>query len=140
TVMNTATNPRTGGAAAADAGGRDPAPGPAASGTAGSGGGDDSGPGGEESDPGAAGLDLRSRPQKLLDGLVGACKVALASGSLPAAGGLRPQVMVTIDYRDLLASLRDTGAGGAAGDGTHAATGTLLFTGPVTAATVRKIA
>ena len=50
-------------------------------------------------------LDLRSRPQKRLDGLVGACKVALAAGTLPAAGGLRPQVMVTIDYRDLLARL-----------------------------------
>ena len=50
-------------------------------------------------------LDLRSRPQKLLDGLVGACKVALAAGTLPAAGGLRPQVMATIDYRDLLTRL-----------------------------------
>ena len=50
-------------------------------------------------------LDLRTRPQKRLDGLVGAAKVALAAGTLPAAGGLRPQVMVTIDYRDLLARL-----------------------------------
>ncbi len=56
-------------------------------------------------DPGAGGLDLRSRPQRLLDGLVGACKLALATGQLPAAGGLRPQVMVTIDYRDLLTRL-----------------------------------
>ena len=98
-------------------------------------------------------LDLRSRPQKLLDGLVGACKAALAAGSLPAAGGLRPQVMVTIDYRDLLARLGECGwcRGGRPGNGWHGRrpgpgrrtfehTGTLLFTGPVTASTVRKIA
>ncbi|MDP9983511.1 hypothetical protein J2W14_002932 [Pseudarthrobacter oxydans] len=100
-------------------------------------------------------LDLRSRPQKLLDGLVGAAKVALAAGTLPAAGGLRPQVMVTIDYRDLLTRLGH-GAGPSDGptDGdvqgtaggpfrpgvTPEHTGNLLFTGPVTASTVRKIA
>ncbi|WP_237563227.1 HNH endonuclease signature motif containing protein [Arthrobacter sp. H-02-3] len=122
-----------------------------------------------EEDPGAAGLDPRSRAQRLLDGLVGACGIALATGGLPAAGGLRPQVMVTIDYRDLLARLGTTtdaqagpaeaqetaGAGstaavaGGAADETGAAfrpagavreTGSLLFTGPVTASTVRKIA
>ena len=95
-------------------------------------------------------LDLRSRPQKLLDGLVGACKVALAAGTLPAAGGLRPQVMVTIDYRDLLTRLghdrrrhprrparhRQTPST----PSTTEHTGNLLFTGPVTASTVRKIA
>jgi hypothetical protein len=101
-------------------------------------------------------LDLRSRPQKGLDGLVGACKVALAAGTLPAAGGLRPQVMVTIDYRDLLARLGNiTGAANLPGDSPKgntttglafqpgapmAHTGTMLFTGPVTASTVRKIA
>ena len=101
-------------------------------------------------------LDLRTRPQKLLDGLVGASKIALAGGDLPAAGGLRPQVMVTIDYRDLLARLghidgiSDAGLQSTAA-GTFATapfqpgqameqTGTLLFTGPVTASTVRKIA
>ena len=47
---------------------------------------------------------------KLLDGLVGACKAALATGGLPAAGGLRPQVMATIDYRDLLTRLGTTPA------------------------------
>ncbi len=106
---------------------------------------------GAEEDPGAAGLDLRSRAQKLLDGLVGGCKVALAAGALPAAGGLRPQVMVTIDYRDLLTRLgtpaegtaATEAAGGAGSDLTTRAvqeTGSLLFTGPVTASTVRKIA
>ncbi len=57
-------------------------------------------------------LDRRTRPQRLLDGLVGACKAALATGTLPAAGGLRPQVMVTIDYRDLLDRLEHTTAQG----------------------------
>ena len=82
-------------------------------------------------------LDQRSRPQKLLDGLIGACKAALASGKLPAAGGLRPQVMVTIDYRDLLDRLDRPGGGIG---GRNPGTGNLTFTGPVTASTVRKIA
>ncbi|QDY89637.1 DUF222 domain-containing protein [Arthrobacter sp. UKPF54-2] len=127
TVMNTATNPRTGG------------------GTAGN----------EAADGFVPNqLDRRSRPQKHLDGLVGGCKVAMASGGLPAAGGLRPQVMVTIDYRDLLerlTRLTDTeeaatldGTGDAGGPGTgpfgFTGTGTMAFTGPVTAATIRKIA
>ncbi len=111
TVMNTAANPRVGATGRAGASGdEDPDAGAA-----------------------AAGLDRRSRPQMLLDGLVGACKAALASGTLPAAGGLRPQVMVTIDYRDLLARLEEAGS-------STAHTGTLMFTGPVTASTVRKIA
>ena len=159
TVMNNATNPRTthtetpaapgdeegaalGGAAACEG----------SSGAAGA-------AGTPENDPGAACLDLRSQPQKRLDGLVGAAKVALATGSLPAAGGLRPQVMVTIDYRDLLARLEhltgDADQPGTSPDDTTASeataspfrpgapkghTGTMLFTGPVTASTVRKIA
>ncbi|MGO4191853.1 DUF222 domain-containing protein [Arthrobacter sp. YAF17] len=82
-------------------------------------------------------LDQRTRPQRLLDGLVGACKAALAAGDLPAAGGLRPQVMVTIDYRDLLERVGGTEAE-ARGPGSNV--GTLMFTGPVTASTVRKIA
>ncbi|MET3952052.1 DUF222 domain-containing protein [Arthrobacter sp. UYEF36] len=153
TVMNTATNPRTG---APQTPGTPEAPGTAAAGEGSAGGpaaaaatlsagasteaspwadaGNDGG-----NDGGSAGvdvpLDLRSRPQKHLDGLVGACKAALAAGTLPAAGGLRPQVMVTIDYRDLLARLGSGDSGQAMGQ-----TGTLLFTGPVTASTVRKIA
>ncbi|QDW29771.1 DUF222 domain-containing protein [Arthrobacter sp. KBS0702] len=156
TVMNTATNPRT---AAAGAGGAE-----------GESGGSDTA---ADADSASAAdgfvpnlLDRRSRPQKLLDGLVGGCKAALASGGLPAAGGLRPQVMVTIDYRDLLDRLHqltDAGeagklegtvdaakfgwAGDARGPGADATgpfgfagTGTMAFTGPVTAATIRKIA
>ncbi|MGY3380253.1 hypothetical protein ACVWYS_002210 [Arthrobacter sp. TE12231] len=106
-----------------------------------------------EEDPGAAGLDPRSRAQRLLDGLVGACGIALATGGLPAAGGLRPQVMVTIDYRDLLTRLgttpdaqtgpaegQETAGGAFRPAGAVRETGALLFTGPVTASTVRKIA
>ncbi|MDQ0756698.1 HNH endonuclease signature motif containing protein [Arthrobacter sp. B3I4] len=130
TVMNAASNPRLGTVAESDGTGK------AASGGTSSG----SEAGSEKPDathswdkePAAAPLDLRSRPQKLLDGLVGACKVALASGGLSASGGLRPQVMVTIDYRDLLERL-----GGPSGP---AGAGTMLFTGPISAATVRKIA
>ncbi|ABK02821.1 HNH endonuclease [Arthrobacter sp. FB24] len=106
TVMNTATNPRT-----------QPE---AAEGTDGT-------------ISGEGDLDRRTRPQQLLDGLVGAAKTALATGNLPAAGGLRPQVMVTIDYRDLLDTL-EQGTPGTPG------TGSFAFTGPVTASTVRKIA
>ncbi|MFS0716313.1 DUF222 domain-containing protein [Arthrobacter sp. 1P04PC] len=74
-------------------------------------------------------LDLRSVAQKRLDGLVGGCKLALGSGGLPAAGGLRPQVMVTIDYRDLRERIESSEG-----------TASMLFAGPVTASTVRKIA
>ncbi|WP_051533154.1 HNH endonuclease [Arthrobacter sp. 9MFCol3.1] len=161
TVMNTATNPRTGpdagnspagaasggGASAAGVGtpgavraGTGPADAPCAA--------DE--PAAAEEDPSLPALDLRSRPQRLLDGLVGACKAALANGGLPAAGGLRPQVMATIDYRDLLTRLQDS-RGATAGAprrgprsphsaGAPQRTGSLLFTGPVTAGTIRKIA
>src|SRR6478736_7280533 len=145
TVMNTATNPRTSPTAGADGGDDRPDAGGATA------------PGAGTAADGAAGrdadgfvpnqLDRRSRPQKLLDGLVGGCKVALASGGLPAAGGFRPQLMVTIDYRDLLDRLRRHGdtveaeelRGGASPFG-FTGTGTMAFTGPVSAATIRKIA
>lgn len=87
--------------------------------------------------------DLRSRAQKQLDGVVGACKTAMASASLPANGGLRPQVLVTIDYRDLLAKVleRQQAVEDAfQGNGGPAGTASFAFTGPVNAATVRKIA
>ena len=141
TVMNTATNPRTpkgagtgAGTVAGPAEGADVSAGAEASGV--------------NDDTGAAdALDRRSRPQRLLDGLVSGCKAALAAGALPATGGLRPQVMATIDYRDLLQRLRgadghnqgpgspDQGAG-TPGEGT----GTLTFAGPVTASTIRQLA
>lgn len=122
TVMNIGTNPRTGPAAGSQ-------PGPAN--------GSYSADATRDSEAAAEMLDKRSRPQRLLDGLVGACKVALAAGGLPAAGGLRPQVMATIDHRDLFARLGGLGNGVTVGASN---TGTLMFTGPVAASTVRKIA
>jgi hypothetical protein len=53
-------------------------------------------------------LDRRTVAQQRLDGLIGASKAALAAGTLPTTGGLRPQVMVTIGYRDLLNSIQTT--------------------------------
>ncbi|GAA5189898.1 hypothetical protein GCM10023346_05680 [Arthrobacter gyeryongensis] len=126
TAMNTATNPRlqhTTDNDAADGGAADDA---AGTGTG-------SGPA----------LDRRSRAQKLLDGLTGACAVALSTGELPANGGLRPQVMVTIDYRDLLDRLdhvnrldRETPAAAGPRPGSGAST----FQGPLHPSVIRKIA
>jgi len=117
TVMNTATNPRTEGGDTSGSGrAMDPAPAEVSVAV---------------EDGEGRPLDLRSRPQRLLDGLVGACKVALATGGLPTAGGLRPQVMATIDYRDLVQRLGSDNEGG---------TGSLMFTGPITASSIRKIA
>ena len=157
TVMNTATNPRTRTAQKpgpmdnqVDAGDQsDLTNAPA-----------NARPGGSRDD--AASLDRRTRAQKLLDGLLGACKIALATGALPAAGGQRPQIMATIDHRDLLAPLKEAGqlthvrqpeqAGHAGGSQPYrqsalfgqsqpqTGTGSFTFTGPVPAATLRKIA
>ncbi|OOP63779.1 hypothetical protein BMF89_05750, partial [Arthrobacter sp. SRS-W-1-2016] len=97
TAMNTAANPRLQHHTGTGTGGE------GAQGTDSG----DTGPGGDSDSDGAhPGLDRRSRPQKLLDGLVGACSIALATGELPANGALRPQVMVTIDYQDLLNRLQ----------------------------------
>ncbi|GAA5195139.1 HNH endonuclease signature motif containing protein [Arthrobacter gyeryongensis] len=139
TVMNTATNPRS-------CASQEPGPG---DNTVDAGGGSapakDLTAGSLDDD---ASLDRRTRAQKLLDGLLGACKIALATGALPAAGGQRPQVMATIDHRDLLAPLKEagqltflgqSGQAGRAG-GSQQGTGSFTFTGPVSAATLRKIA
>lgn len=137
TVMNVATNPRTGVASCRE-GGTDAAGhgGPAAESRS-EAGTEATGVGDADDVAALERLDQRTRPQRLLDGLVGACKAALAAGVLPSAGGLRPQVMVTVDYRDLLERL-----GGAdletRAPGSNA--GTLMFTGPITASTVRRIA
>ncbi|MCP1411368.1 HNH endonuclease signature motif containing protein [Paenarthrobacter sp. A20] len=105
-------------------------------------------------------LDRRSRAQKLLDGLTGACALAMTTGKLPSNGGLRPQLTVTIDHRDLLEQLTGTGhhqpgtrtqtgtaIGAATGTGTGIGTGTdrlntgtATFTGPMHPNTIRKIA
>ncbi|WP_181032600.1 MULTISPECIES: HNH endonuclease signature motif containing protein [unclassified Arthrobacter] len=100
-------------------------------------------------------LDRRTRPQRLLSGLIAVAKAALATGGVPSSGGLRPQVMVTIDAPSLL---KDFKYGSVvkgldsmnipAGKKTPPQTkdpetvspGSFAFTGPVAAATVRELA
>ncbi|WP_172411748.1 HNH endonuclease signature motif containing protein [Arthrobacter globiformis] len=167
TAMNTATNPRT----------QTPETGHGNGGNAGQSGGGDGASGAPDADavlarwdsPGVPEIDLdhRSQGQKRLDGLVGACQTALTTDALPANGGHRPQILITIDYRDLLArveqwlgqpstaslqgALDAQWAQGAqnpqpASTGpintTHTGGGTALFafSGPVNPATIRKIA
>lgn len=128
TVMNSAANPRgSSGHTAGSIGGR-------VGGTAGGSACD------EERDPSVfvagssaitrshldPGLDPVTRAQSLLDGLVSACKIALASAELPAAGGHRPQVMVTIDYKDLLGETQRAG--------------NAVFAEQITARNIRKLA
>jgi hypothetical protein len=164
TVMNTATNPRTTGTTpAAATGTNDEGTGTGistGSGTTQDGVWNDNNPGPD--------LDRRTRPQKQLDGLVGAAKVALATHTLPTTGGNRPQIIATINYQDLLphhhsaTTGADTGAwngrdpgrgssgsgstitppGPASNTGTSTTTGTgnFVFTGPVAATTLRKLA
>ncbi|MEW1820856.1 DUF222 domain-containing protein [Arthrobacter sp. NPDC080031] len=118
TAMNTAANPRL----------QPDTTGPDTAGT---------GPG-----PGAE-LDRRSRAQKLLDGLTGACALALATGELPANGGLRPQVMVTIDYQDLLKRLergRVERVDGETPANPRLSSGASTFQGPIHPSVIRKIA
>ncbi|MDQ0692801.1 hypothetical protein QF047_003761 [Arthrobacter sp. W4I7] len=175
TVMNTATNPRTTGTADQTATGTTPAAATSTNGSTNEGGtGENEGGTGEEDRTTQDGLwnenntgpdlDRRTRPQKQLDGLVGAAKVALATNALPTTGGNRPQIIATINYQDLLphhhgaTTGADTGAWndpdpgrGSSGTGstptptspaanTGTGTGNFVFTGPVAAATLRKIA
>ncbi|WP_434122448.1 DUF222 domain-containing protein [Paenarthrobacter nitroguajacolicus] len=94
--------------------------------------------------PSGPDLDRRSRAQKLLNGLVGACALAMTTGKLPSNGGLRPQLTVTIDHRDLFEQVThnsrpsDHGNTGAALN--PLSTGTATFTGPIHPNTIRKIA
>ncbi|MCT9871113.1 HNH endonuclease signature motif containing protein [Paenarthrobacter aurescens] len=100
-------------------------------------------------------LDRRTRPQKHLNGLTGACSVAMSTGKLPSNGGLRPQLTVTIDHRDLFERVQDhqqhnqhestgtapkqpgtrthtdTDTDTDTGTGTGTGTGAATFTGPV---------
>lgn len=141
-------------------------------------------------------LERRTRPQKQLDGIIGAVKAGLTTNSLPATGGNRPQIIATINCQDLFPhrpttaggqekaprsggtggapTCTDTSAGHGAGDGAATGTGTgtgtgantgagtgagsgadpstatgtgpnsgagnFVFTGPVAAATLRKLA
>lgn len=108
TVMNTATNPR------------------ATTPTTDSNGWQDTGPD----------VDWRTRSQKQLDGIIGAVKAALTTNTLPATGGNRPQIIATINYRDLFP--RPCTEPGSEKSGTG--TGNFVFTGPVAAAALRKLA
>nr|WP_227453642.1 HNH endonuclease signature motif containing protein [Paenarthrobacter sp. YJN-D] len=93
-------------------------------------------------------LDRRSRAQKLLDGLIGACAVAMTTGKLPSNGGLRPQLTVTIDHHDLFQHLTHTTTSATKETNTTkqprlrntVSTGTATFTGPIHPNTIRKIA
>jgi Domain of unknown function (DUF222)/HNH endonuclease len=78
-------------------------------------------------------LDRRTLSQKQLDGIIGALKAALTTNALPTTGGNRPQILATINYHDLLPDT-PTGAGSATG------AGSFVFTGPVAATTLRKLA
>lgn len=77
-------------------------------------------------------LDSRSRGQRELDGLISALIGAL-SLTTHGDGGVRPQVLVTIDYQTLAGQLQEAGS-----------TGTLIsqaaYTGPVTPQTIRRVA
>ena len=104
TVMNTATNPRRDSVTLQNTG--DP--------TIGGDRADVMAAENEEGDAGVsdAGGDETHRPtrqQSLLDGLVAACRIALSTDRLPAAGGHRPQVMVTISYTDLVGEMERAG-------------------------------
>ncbi len=109
-------------------------------------------------------LDLRTRAQKHLNGLTGACSLAMRTGKLPSNGGLPPQLAVIIDERDLFERLQnhqqhnqhstssgsatglgtgtggDSGSGSGSGSGTRVGTGTATFLGPIHPTTIRKIA
>jgi hypothetical protein len=122
--MNTATNPRTptpGTPTGTDTTGTDAtgtgtdrtdsagtgSDGTNRDGTNGAGAGEQGGPAGWDTpDLPEIPLDHRSQGQKRLDGLVGACQTALTTDTLPANGGHRPQILVTINYRDVLAELQ----------------------------------
>ncbi|ABM06797.1 putative HNH endonuclease domain protein [Paenarthrobacter aurescens TC1] len=142
TAMNAATNPRL---TTTAEGGPDDEPGTGAPAGAATDGTDPDGSGADGraahgTGPGLAGpdLDRRSRAQKLLDGLVGACSVAMSTAKLPSNGGLRPQVTVTIDRRDLFNQLQLSPT--QPGSGNRLSTGTATFLGPIHPNTIRKIA
>lgn len=90
-------------------------------------------------------LERRTRPQQQLDGIISGLKAGLTTSLLPTTGGNRPQIIATIDHRDLFDTHAhghgsSAGAGAGAKAGAGAGAGALVFTGPVAAATLRKIA
>ncbi|MCU1436790.1 MAG: hypothetical protein JWR71_3515, partial [Pseudarthrobacter sp.] len=159
TIMNAATNPRTHHPTSDST--RNGAPTDAAAGA-----GDDAAADGVVWQDNNPDLDRRTRSQKQLDGIVTAFKAALSTNKLPTAGGNRPQIIAIINYQDLLPHLparttagnagtgaanetdtpagRETGnppvPGGSTTSGTGTGTANYLFTGPVSASTIRKLA
>jgi hypothetical protein len=112
-------------------------------------------------------LDRRTRSQQQLDGIISAVKAGLTTNTLPTTGGNRPQIIATINYQDLFPHHRtgpgthglgaeESGTGSPAGPATNVGpgsdpastttrtgaigTGSFVFTGPVAATTLRKIA
>jgi hypothetical protein len=104
-------------------------------------------------------LERRSRSQKQLDGLISAVKAGLTTNGLPTSGGNRPQIIATINYQDLFphpakpsgqdstgvitGTVTNTESAAETGNTntpSAAGTGNFVFTGPVAAATLRKIA
>jgi hypothetical protein len=71
--------------------------------------------------------DPRSRGKRRADALTDAMNIALNSGDLPARGGIKPHITVTIDLKDLLEA------------GKHA-TGDLAFGDTLSAAAIRRLA
>jgi hypothetical protein len=130
TAMNTATNPRLSGHYG------EPGTAPDGSTSRDDGTGTALHPGPEHSS-GGPDLDRRTRAQKLLNGLIGACALAMTTGKLPSNGGLRPQLTVTIDERDLFERLNDHQR---LNNHQRLSTGTATFLGPVHPNTIRKIA
>ena len=133
TAMNTATNPRLQTTFGSEAGGlraTDSSPGHLTDADTGEAGAAATGPAAEAGSAGETGpvpgWPSPTRPQLLLQGLVGACQIALFTDKLPSAGGHRPQVMVTIDYQDLVKQIGTSGRA--------------VFTGLITPRTVRKMA
>ncbi|MDN5667345.1 MAG: HNH endonuclease [Renibacterium salmoninarum] len=84
--------------------------------------------------------DRRSAPQRQLDTLVSALAAALSTDSLPATGGHRPQVQVTIDYRHLLGEIHSRRPGRSGSGGAAAMVSSAEFTGPINPGTIRRIA
>jgi hypothetical protein len=94
--------------------------------------------------------DTRSGSRRMADALVDLCDRALAGGGLPAVGGEKPQVTVTISLDDLCgngaASQQTTVAAGQPNFPTtnrtrrHPGTGTLGTGAPITAEAARRIA
>ncbi|MDQ0827551.1 hypothetical protein QFZ60_003724 [Arthrobacter sp. B2I5] len=140
TVMNTATNPRTTTP--------DTSTGNGTGSTAGTGTGTGDSPTANNAIEPSATIDLdrRTRAQKQLDGIITAAKTALATNTLPTTGGNRPQIIATIHYQDLFPETLSTSGRTESTTGVQLETrpgtgaGTFMFTGPVAAATLRKIA